>query len=151
MLSKKLKNIVITIFVIFWTLLFHYESTRVFYLNPIFQRDLPKTPLLFPPAGWIMFYNVDERYGFAEVYGVKDNHPQLIDPHLILPTRDICYDNVHRNVLSAVLSEQAKRPFCGYLRRKFPYFDKFFVTYVGYPSLDQEPLRRVQQLMYVCE
>ena len=66
------RNRVITGFVICWTLLFQYETLRANYLSPLVHRELPKLRLLFPPAGWIMFYNIDPHYGFAEVYGVKD-------------------------------------------------------------------------------
>ncbi len=49
----------ITVFVLCWSLVFHYESLRVNYLMPLTHHELPKTPLLFPPAGWIMFVNID--------------------------------------------------------------------------------------------
>ena len=50
----------ITWFVIIWTAVFLYETFRASYLSPLLHRQLPKLPLLFPPAGWIMFYNVDK-------------------------------------------------------------------------------------------
>jgi len=106
--------------------------------------------LLFPPAGWIMFFNVDERFGYAEIYGIKDNIPQPIDPHQILETRAIGYDNIYRNVLSTVLSRYYQRPFCRYLDWKFPYFDSFAVTQVYYPSVTQSPQKRYQQVVYEC-
>ena len=147
---KRLRHWFISLFVIVWTVVFHYESTRAFWLEPFFHRPLPKLKFLFPPAGWIMFYNVGDQFGFVEVYGFKDGQPELIDPHLILPTRPIGYDNIHRNALSAVLSQDIAPEFCRYLKRKFPYFDRFAVTYVQYPSLSKEPLKRLQQVMYVC-
>src|SRR5438309_486667 len=85
--AKNIRNTLISIFIILWIIVFHYESIRYFYLNPIFKRSLPKMKFLFPPAGWIMFYNVDDSYGLVEVLGVKDNILQVIDPHDILRTR----------------------------------------------------------------
>ncbi len=150
MISIRARNILISIFVILWSLLFHYESMRTFFLSSLLQKPLPKLKFLFPPAGWIMFYNVDNSFGHAEVYGVKGNDVQVIDPHLILMNRTIGYDNVHRNVLSTVLYDDRKRSFCRYMRRKFPEFDKFLVAYVHYPSLDENPRNRIVKVMYQC-
>ena len=151
MRNKLWRNSLISVFVIVWTVVFHYESTRSFFLNPLFGRDLPQMKFLFPPAGWIMFYNVDDTFSSAEVYGVKDGQPQLIDPHQILTTRSIGYDNVHRNALSTVLYPNLKGEFCRYLHRKFPYFDNFWVTLVYWPSVTKTPFRRLQKIMYQCE
>ena len=147
---KALRNSLISIFVVLWLGVFHYESLRVFYLNPLFGRELPKVKFLFPPAGWIMFFNVTDQYSLAEVYGIKNGKPQLIDPHLILETRPIGYDNIHRNALSVILSQDMAKPFCGYMKRKFPYFDKFIVVAVQYPHLGQNPLERNQRIWYQC-
>ena len=98
------RNAAITWFVIAWTLIFQYETLRANYLSPLFRRDLPKLALLFPPAGWIMFFNVDKSYGMAEVYGMRAGQPFLIDPHQIFQTKAIGYDNIHRNMLVSVLS-----------------------------------------------
>ena len=144
------RNVFITTFVILWTILFHYESIRYFYLNPLLKRNLPQMKFLFPPAGWIMFFNVDDQFAYAEVYGVKDNQPQLIDPHLIFRTRTIGFDNIHRNVLSEILSPEEEKPFCRYLRWRFADFDRFWITLVVYPSVTKTPLRRVQRLEYEC-
>ena len=137
-------------FVICWLVVFNYESTRHFYLEPLLKCELPKLKFLFPPAGWIMFYNVEEGYGMAEVYGVKDGQTQLIDPHQILQTRAIGYDNIHRNALISVLVRDVEKPFCDYLIRKFPYFDRFLVTYVQYPSVIKQPFERLQNVAYEC-
>ena len=115
---KKIRSILISLFVVFWTVCFHYESTRHFFLEPFFKKPLPKIKFLFPPAGWIMFYNVDNQAVFAEVYGIKGQTQQLIDPHLILTTRQIGYDNIHRNALSEVFMPQSRKPFCKYLEKK---------------------------------
>ena len=150
MASNRLSRVMITVFVILWTLVFHYESVRYFYLNRLVERPLPKFPLLFPPAGWIMFYQVDDRYGLAEVFGVKDGRMQLIDPHLILTPRFVGFDNIHRNVLSQILYQRMEAGVCRYLVRKFPYFDQFAVTAVHYPSVTKSPQLRYQQIVYQC-
>lgn len=148
--GSRAKNICVSVFVIIWTLAFHYESVRFFYLNPFFKRELPKIKFLFPPAGWIMFFNVDESYTMAEVYGVKNGRPQLIDPHDIFQTKAIGYDNIHRNVLSSVLYPQRKEDFCGFLKRKFPFYDGFLVAAVYYPSIIKEPAKKLYKVMYQC-
>ena len=99
--NKRVRNAFITCFVILWILIFHYESLRYFYLQPLLQRPLPQTKFLFPPAGWIMFYNVGDTSGNVEVYGVKDGQSQLIDPHDIFRTRTFGFDNIHRGILGA--------------------------------------------------
>ena len=141
----------ITIFVIVWTAVFHYESIRYFYLNPLLKRELPQMKFLFPPAGWIMFFNVDDQFSYAEVYGVKNHQPQLIDPHLIFRTRTIGFDNIHRNVLIEVCVPYQQQPFCRYLKMKFSDFDNFLVTTVIYPSVIKSPLRRIVQVVYECQ
>jgi hypothetical protein len=145
-----IRNTLISIFVIIWLVVFNYESTRHFYLEPWLGRPLPKLKFLFPPAGWIMFYNVGENYGYAQVYGVKNGQPQMIDPHQILQTRAIGYDNIHRNALVSVLSRGVEKPFCDYLHRKFPYFESFMVTYINHPSVTQRPFEQSQTLAYEC-
>ena len=145
-----IRSICISVFVVAWLIVFHYESTRSFYLEPWLKRPMPKVKFLFPPAGWIMFYNVDNSYGHAEVYGVKDGKPQVIDPHCILQTRAIGYDNINRNALVTVLSNGVEKSFCAFLRRKFPYFDSFLVTYVNYPSVTERPFEKLQTVAYEC-
>ena len=144
------RNALISTFVLLWLAVFYYESTCVYYLQPLFKQELPRLKFLFPPAGWIMFYHIDDNFNYAEVYGVKNGVPQLIDPHQILQTRAIGYDNIHRNALITVLEPGMAQVFCPYLKRKFPYFDKFMVTYVTYPHLTQEPLEREQLVAYSC-
>ncbi len=122
-----------------WILLFQYESLRAAYLNPLFDRPLPKVPLLFPPAGWIMFYAVDARYGFAEVRGVRGDTLEPIDPHRIFRTPAVGYDNIHRNVLVGVLSRDLAPDFCRYLRWKFPAYEGFLVLYGEYSDLINRP------------
>ena len=95
---KRLKRIAISIFVVVWLAVFFYESNRYFYLSPLFGRPLPKVKFLFPPAGWIMFFNVDDGFGYAEVFGIKASVKTKIDPHDILQTKAVGYDNIHRNV-----------------------------------------------------
>jgi hypothetical protein len=184
---RRVSNALITGVVIAWTLLFHYESLRAHYLTPLLQRELPKFPLLFPPAGWIMFYQIEPAYGFAEVYGLRGTSRERIDPHAIFSTRAVGYDNIHRNVLVGVLSpsavatpeqcRQAKQrrpreydmavllglcrnpadepvaalPFCRYLQRKFPQYDRFLVAYSAYPDLLSAPTQTAAQLAYACD
>jgi len=149
-MNVQLRNKFITVFVIVWLAIFYYESTCVYYLQPLFKRELPRMKFLFPPAGWIMFYNIGDNFGYAEVYGVKDGNPQLIDPHQILQTRAIGYDNINRNALVSVLSPGMDQSFCPYLQRRFPYFDKFLVTDVEYPRLTEAPFERQQAVVYTC-
>lgn len=147
---SKIRNLVIGIFTIAWALLFHYESVRYQFLNPLFQADLPKMKLLFPPAGWIMFYRVDEIEGRAEVYGISGGEPRYIDPHRIFDNRWIGYDNIRRNVLINVLNPRDSGPFCDYLKRKFPEYESFSVMQAIYPSNIQYPNRRVLRVAYDC-
>ena len=145
------RNTLITVFVICWTLLFQYETLRAGYLSPLAGRELPKVQLLFPPAGWIMFFNVDPSYGFAEVYGILGGERVLLDPHDILETKAVGYDNIHRNVLVGVLSREAPRPFCGFLHRKFPGYDQFLIVHAEYPDLISAPDRVLRRVAYQCQ
>lgn len=97
-----------------------------------------------------MFYNIGDNFGYTEVYGIKDGIPQLIDPHDILQTRAIGYDNINRNALITVLTPGMSDSFCPFLKRKFPYYDKFSVNYVQYPHLVQQPLERTMTEVYSC-
>ena len=150
----KRRDIAITCFVIVWTLFFHYQTFRVNYLQPFFQRtfnrELPRIPLLFPPAGWIMFYRIDPVYGFTEVYGFRGGEPVLLNPHDVLETRAVGYDNIHRNVLVGVLDPDDAPAFCRFLRRKFPTYDAFAVAYGQYPDLIHTPDHVVRQVVYQC-
>jgi hypothetical protein len=57
----------ISIFVVLWLFVFSYESLRQNYLGRWLHTALPKVMFLFPPAGWIMFYNVGDSTGWVEV------------------------------------------------------------------------------------
>ena len=98
-----------------------------------------------------MFFNIDKSYGFAEVYGVEGSKQILLDPHDILETKAVGYDNIHRNVLVGVLSRADKASFCRFLRRKFPSYDEFLVVYAQYPDLIMTPDRILRQLAYRCQ
>ncbi len=148
--NPRLRNVFISIFVVLWLLVFHYESTRHFYLNPLAQRDLPKFKFLFPPVGWIMFFNVDETCSYVEIYGKTGESAYLIDPHDIFRTRTFGFDNIHRNVLSIVGSRDLASPFCHYLAWRLPTYENFVVTAVYHPSLIKEPEKRRQQVLYQC-
>ncbi len=147
---KNSRDIFISIFVVIWLLFFHYESTRVFYLQPLLKRTLPKIKFLFPPAGWIMFFNVDDRGGHVEIYGLRHGATQLINPHEIIRTRFIGFDMVHRNVLSQVLAPEVRPDFCRVLEKQFPEFEKFIVTVVEYPSLTRSRFEQYQAPVYQC-
>ena len=150
MFSTKTRNTAITVFVILWLFLFNYESLRASYLNPFFGRELPKFKFLFPPAGWIMFYQVDEMEGRAEVYGVKGEQLEFIDPHRIFNIHWLGYDNIRRNVLITVLNPYYARSFCQYLKRKFPEYKNFVIARVIYPSIIKYPGKRVVRILYEC-
>lgn len=147
----KLRDTAISLFVILWLLVFNYESIHRYYLEPWLKQPLPKMKFLFPPAGWIMFYDVGDDYGCAEVYGVNAQGAQQIDPHEILATRTIGFDNIHRNVLSLVFAGHMQGPVCRFLERKFPEFDNFLITAVHYPSVTKTPRQRLQRVLYQCK
>ena len=144
------KKLAISLFVICWLFLFNYESLRYKYLNPWVGRTLPKLRLLFPPAGWIMFFRISDQEGRIEVYGLQKGLATLIDPHDIFRTRFVLYDNIHRNVLINVGSRDAVRPFCRFLNRKFPQYEGFSVYYLTYPSVTRDPTEKYYQLLYQC-
>ena len=156
------RNLWISLFVILWVAVFHYETLRLNYLSPLMGRELPKLKFLYPPAGWIMFFNVDRSYGSAQVYGIRGHDmeraighnivsPEMIDPHEIFTTRFIGYDNIRRNVLISVLSGDSAPGFCRYLHRKFPEYGAFAVTYAVYPDVVNRPNEILQQLVYRCQ
>jgi hypothetical protein len=140
----------ITLFVLLWVGAFHYETLRLNYLSPLAGRELPKLKFLYPPAGWIMFFHIDPRYGLAEVYGLRGGQPMLLDPHEIFATRFVGYDNIRRNVLVSVLSGADAPPFCRYLHRKFPAYEAFAVAYAQYPDLLKQPDEILRQVAYRC-
>lgn len=152
------RNAWISVFVAVWVAVFHYETLRLNYLSPLVLRlrsglagrELPKLQFLYPPAGWIMFFNVDRSYGYTEVYGVREGRAELLDPHAIFETRFIGYDNIHRNVLIAVLSPHQAQPFCRYLRRKMPQYEAFAVVYAAYPDLMEHPHEIRRRIAYQC-
>jgi len=165
------RNTVISLFVIVWVAVFHYETLRLNYLSPLVLRlrsavalseakgraeglagrELPKLKFLYPPAGWIMFFNVDRSYGFAEVYGFKGDAPFLLDPHEIFETRFVWYDNIRRNVLITVLSAADAPKFCQSLGRKFPQYEAFAIVYGLYPDLVNKPGEKLYRVAYQCQ
>ena len=151
MKNKGVRNLFITLFVMVWIAVFHSESVRGYYLEPMLGRPLQKMPFLFPPAGWIMFVNVDDRFSHIEVYGIANGALHRLDPHEIIATRFIGFDNIHRNILGSVASRRTQQPFCHFLERKLPGFDNFVVTAVEYPSLTKDPHHREQAVLYQCQ
>lgn len=149
-MTKPWRNRVITCFVIVWILAFHYESLRAFYLDPLAGRPLPKIKFLFPPAGWIMFYKVDQDYGHVRVIGYKNGQNFEIDPHEIFRVRTIGYDNVHRGVISAAASSRNREAFCNHLYRRFDAVDSFTVVSTYYPNFVEKPYEQYSQILYSC-
>ena len=147
---SRTKKWAISIFVVAWTLLYHYESLRLNYLSRWFGTELPKTKFLFPPAGWIMFYSIEDYTGAAEVWGIKGDTIENIDPHKIYATRWVGYDNIHRGILTHALNPYGGRNFCGYLRRKFPQYDNFAIVQVYYPSVSKEAGKKYYKVVYKC-
>ena|SRR3989344_2652469 len=149
-MQTKARNTLITIFVILWAFLFHYESLRYHYLNPFFDRPLPKLKFLFPPAGWIMFYRVGDMDVKAAVYGQKGEALEPIDPHRIFNNHWLGYDNIRRNVLISVLDPYSAERFCRYLKRKFPEYDHFAIAQDIYPSVTKYRDKSILKLAYRC-
>jgi hypothetical protein len=150
MVWVRLRQSVITVFVILWLCLFHYVSLRHFYLEPLFRRALPHPKFLFPPAGWIMFFRVGNEFSHVEVLGLHQRALYRIEPHAILPTRYIGFDNVHRGVLGSATSLKQQKFFCRYLQRKFPGYDDFLVTAVVYPPAPEPFMNRRSAVLYQC-
>jgi len=149
--SKSWRNVFISILVVAWLSLFTYETFRGFQLTHIFKdKNLAKTKFLFPPAGWIMFYRIGKSGGFYEVYGLKDNRPQLIDSHDIFRTRTIGYDNLHRGILGSAANRRRAQDFCRFLRFRFPYFDEFVVSGAYLPNPAKNPYGRTDSIQYRC-
>lgn len=148
----KARDCWISIFVVIWLLVFHYESLRVYYLNPLFKQELPKVKFLFPPAGWIMFYRVSPAASNIEIYGLDANrNPQLIDPHDILQTRPIGYDNIRRGALFSFADPANQRQACAFLYRKLKYFQGFVVVHVQYPDVSKERFFQQRYILYQCQ
>ncbi len=148
---NKWRNRFITLFVILWCMAFHYESVRHFYLQPLFKQTLPKIKFLFPPAGWIMFYRVDDAYGHIRIFGLNKDQNFEIDPHEIFRVRTIGYDNIHRGVISSAASKRNSRAFCQHLYKRFDNFDDFKIVYSFYPNFITKPYLQYQQVLYSCK
>jgi hypothetical protein len=144
------RRLAIKAFVLGWLLVFSYESLRSAYLDRWLGADLPKLKLLFPPAGWIMFYRVDDSDGRAEVWGRRGGSEELIDPHRIFATRWLGYDNIRRNVLITALEPPYAPAFCRYLRRKFPQYEGFAVKEAITPSVSRARDAVLRQTAYRC-
>lgn len=81
---------------------------------------------------------------------MKGKNVVPIDPHDIIRTRTIFFDNIHRGILGTAAETGRAKPFCRYLNQKFPYFDAFIVTGNYYPSITKEPYNRIQNILYQC-
>ena len=95
-----------------------------------------------------MFYNVDDRFGYIEVVGQKGNEMYFIDPHEIIETRTIGFDNIFRNILSQMGNKRSSQAFGRFLKRKFPEYDGFVVSYIYFPDLVHRPQYRERRLLY---
>ena len=144
------RNKVISGFVLIWCLLFAYQTLRYNLLNPLLSLELPRIPLLFPPAGWIMFYQINPTFGTAEIHGIRSKRTTRLNPHQIFQTKTIGYDNFHRNILSEVLDEPRAPLFCDYLNWKFSDYESFLVIYRYYPDVVQKPDYFKKALAYSC-
>ena len=149
-IMTRFKKVAISVFAALWLLVFHYESLRAMYLDPWVGVHLPKIKFLFPPAGWIMFFEVDESHSQAEVYAQDGGRLVLLDPHSIFKTRYVGYDNIRRNILLTVLSPDKAPTFCPYLRRKFPQYKSFVVAYRVWPSVVRNKNQTVTRPIYLC-
>lgn len=149
-MTVRWRHVMISLFVIGWLGVFHYESIRYYYLNPWFKKQLPKIQWLYPPAGWIMFFHIDKSYGFAQVYAQTGNQIRLIEPHEIFRTRAIMYDNIRRNALISILSPALQQKTCDYLKWRFEGVERFLVTYNQIPDVTQKPLVKLEALAYEC-
>lgn len=127
----RLRKIAISVFVIFWLLLFHYEALRAFYLSPLAGRDLPKFPVLFPTFGWNMFYSLPNSWSTAEVYGSRNgpSEPERIEADRIFSLNFPGFDFNRRNVIGKVLDPKISGEFCAYLKRKFPAYQDFTIRH----------------------
>ena len=149
-MPKHLRNTLISAFTLLWLLVFQYESIRYHYLDPLFGKRLPKIKFLYPPAGWIMFFRVDDVEVRAEVYGQTGDRIELIDPHRIFETRWLGYDNLRRNILISTLGGGPDEDFCRYLRRKFPSYDSFAVAQAVYSCRPEAKNEVRRDLAYRC-
>lgn len=152
---RRSKRAWLRLFIAGWLLLFVYETLRAFQLKPLVARlagrevALPKLPMLFPPAGWIMFYEVGDTAGGLEIYGVSNATTTLIDPHRVFATRYVGFDNIRRGMLWSAAGRQWE--FCNFLRRKFPEYPDFSVVQYQYQDLGSgKPPERQQAPLYGC-
>jgi len=160
--SKLIKNSCISAFVICWLLAYHYMSLKQFYLEPLLKKPLPRVPMLFPPAGWIMFYRVDDQFGEIQVYGIEGakligrgrdmtvnySAKHLIDQHEIFRTRTVLFDNIKRGLIHGAVARQ--KQFCNFLEYRFPFYDGFEIRYIHYPSMTKSPEKRIDRVAYQC-
>lgn len=97
-----------------------------------------------------MFYHIGTSAGFAEIHARDEHQTTVLDPHDILETKAIGYDNIHRNVLVGVLYKERASAFCRFLTYKFPQYQAFAVVYASYPNIITQPDRLERSLVYKC-
>ena len=160
--TKTIRHALISLFVIFWLGVYHYMSLKHFYLEPWLKRPLPRVKMLFPPAGWIMFYQVDDQSAEVQVWGLQKvkltgsgsnislsyDAKFLIDPHDIFRTRTIFFDNIKRGLMFGAVARQ--KPFCDYLEKRFPEYDGYEVKYIIHPAMTEKPESKFERIAYQC-
>lgn len=109
-----------------------------------------------------MFYNVDDKFGEVNVYGIKGvdlkvkgkkvllnaKERHFIDQHDIFRTRTIFFDNIKRGLIFGAVSRQ--KQFCNFLEFRFPFYDGFEVKYIYYPEMSEKPFKRIEHTQYQC-
>ena len=147
MLSNR-KKWLISAFVILWFAVFHYESTRWFFLIPLAGRELPKVKFLFPPLGWIFFRNVDPLQTRIIVLGYRGEKPEAIDNRRIFQTRWIGHDN-HRRALMLRVQAPYDKAFCRFLRHQFPEYSKFAIV-KEVSQTPRQPETDKAEVIFIC-
>ena len=155
--DSRLRDQFISIFVVIWLLVFMYNTARHFLLRPLWTKFFPQSAIefpinkfLFPPAGPIMFYNVDDSFGSFRVSGIKDGQLYELNPHQVVLNRTLFYDNIHRGVLGVVAARESIPDFCRMMVRRFPEFDDIAVGIRQYPSLIRSRTLYKEGWLYRC-
>ncbi len=155
--DKRLRDHFISLFVVIWLMVFMLNTTRHLLLEPFLKRSFPGFSLalavnkfLFPPAGPIMFFNVDDSFGFYRVSGIKNGKLFDLNPHEVILNRTLFYDNIHRGVLGAIGDPGSVVSFCRWMHGRFPEFDDFAVGVRQYPALKKSRYVYQEGWLYRC-
>lgn len=142
------RKIVISLLILAACFLFHYESLRPVYLQPLLKKPLPHTPLFFPAQGWTMYYKVANAWLTAELYGLNPGQkPQKIDLHEVLDPGFWAYDAIRQNIVMHAVPKAQMPSFCRFLAARFGQYENFMITYPKYARLTPErsPLEYVSE------